>query len=145
MNVLEKLKLILKAKHSINSLISEWGEEWGSNPQTPEEVNNARKRFDMKMRKRKTKRNSIEDDFGGKPPLQFHDIDYMLCADYMPALPDAQAEVHMLIYLKSDPNMPIIMRFKSPDTLGDWISELTRYRKKVFPDAEPIDTEDTHE
>ena len=45
MNVLEKLKLILKAKHSINSLISERGEEWGSNPQTPEEVNKRRKRL----------------------------------------------------------------------------------------------------
>ena len=66
----------------------------------------------MKMRKRKTKRNVIEDDFGGKPPRQFHDIDYMRVAEFMPALPNAQTEVHMLIYLKSDPNVPLTVRFK---------------------------------
>ena len=97
----------------------------------------------MKMRKRETERNVIKDDFGGKPPLQFHDIDYMQVVEFMPALPNAQTEVHMLIYLKSDPDVPLTMRFKSPDTLGDWITELARYRKRVFPDAEPIETEDT--
>ena len=96
----------------------------------------------MKERKRRTKRNIIEDDFGGQPPREFHEIDHVRLAEFMPALPNAQTEVHMLIYLKSDPDRPIVMRFKSPDTLGDWISELARYRKRVFPDAEPIPLEE---
>ena len=94
---------------------------------------------------RQTKRNIMEDDFGGKPPREIHDIDYMRVVEFMPALPNASMEVHMLIYLKSDPDVPLTMRFKSPDTLGDWISVLTRYRNSVWPDAEPIDLEATLE
>ena len=93
----------------------------------------------MKKRRNKTRRNIIEDDFGGKPPREIHEIDFMRVAEFIPALPNAKNEVHMCIYLKSDPDRPLTMRFKSPDTLGDWISVLNRYRKKVFPDAEPVD------
>ena len=95
-----------------------------------------------KLRKRKTKRNVIEDDFGSPAPQQFFDIDYMKVAEFMPALPNATNEVHMQIYIKGAPDTPIVMRFKSSDTLGDWITELARYRKKVFPDAEPIEVND---
>ncbi len=100
----------------------------------------------MRKRKKRTKRNIIEDDFGGTPPREIHDIDYMRVVEFMPALPNAKNEVHMLIYLKSDPDCPLTMRFKSPDTLGDWISVLARYRKKVFPDADPLEVfDDAHD
>jgi hypothetical protein len=32
-----------------------------------------------------------------------------------------------------------VMRFKSPDTLGFLIEELAKYRRTVWPDAEPLD------
>ena len=98
-----------------------------------------------KRKKRVTKRNVITDDFGGKPPCEIHDIDYMRVVEFMPAFPNASMEVHMLIYLKSDPDVPLTMRFKSPDTLGDWISVLTWYRNSVWPNADPINLEATLE
>jgi hypothetical protein len=33
---------------------------------------------------------------------------------------------------------PIVVRFKSPDTLGFLIEELARYRQEVWPEAEPL-------
>lgn len=47
-------------------------------------------------------------------------------------------QVHLIHRLKGL-SMPMLMRFKSPDTLGFLIEELARYRRLVWPDAEPLD------
>lgn len=56
--------------------------------------------------------------------------------------PDAKAEeppeqVHLISKLQ-ELNIPIIMRFKGPDTLGFLIEELAKYRREVWPDCEPL-------
>lgn len=40
-------------------------------------------------------------------------------------------EVHLLLYMKKNP-VPISLRFKSPDTLADFIVELDSARTRVF-------------
>src|SRR3972149_9354270 len=49
-------------------------------------------------------------------------------------------QVHSLIHrpmqLASLP--PMAIRFKSPDTLGFFIEELTRYRREVWPNCEAV-------
>jgi hypothetical protein len=46
--------------------------------------------------------------------------------------------VHLILNIKDFP-YPCMLRFKSPDTLGSIIEELTRYRREVWPDAAPLD------
>ncbi|MCB0190593.1 MAG: hypothetical protein KDJ65_01470 [Anaerolineae bacterium] len=48
-------------------------------------------------------------------------------------------QVHFAIKLPGLEDIPMLMRYKSPDTLGFIIEELARYRKLVWPDAEPLD------
>lgn len=55
--------------------------------------------------------------------------------------PDAHAQkppeqVHLVIELVEVP--PMVMRFKSPDTLGIIIAELISCRREVWPDAPEI-------
>jgi hypothetical protein len=57
------------------------------------------------------------------------------CPD--PVAREAPEQVHMLLSLDGLP--PILMRFKSPDTLGFLVEELARYRRYVWPEAEPLD------
>ena len=57
--------------------------------------------------------------------------------------PDKEAkrppeQVHLMIHVVGLQH-PLVMRFKSPDTLGFLIEELSRYRSHVWPDAEPIE------
>lgn len=47
-------------------------------------------------------------------------------------------QVHFIMTLAGLEGVPLVMRFKSPDTLGFLIEEMIRYRKVVWPDAEPI-------
>lgn len=48
-------------------------------------------------------------------------------------------QVHLIMHLPSADDLPpLILRFKSPDTLGFLIEELARYRRAVWPDAEPV-------
>lgn len=92
----------------------------------------------MKKRKpRRTKRNIIEENFGSKLPEQVFQIDQMKVAEFLPSLPNAEMEVHLLLYVKGS-DVPYLVRFKSPDTLGDWIEVLTKHRNRVWPDADPI-------
>lgn len=59
--------------------------------------------------------------------------------------PDAQGppeQVHFIIHL-GDNLPPLVLRFKSPDSLGFFIEELARYRRHVWPDAEPVDVQST--
>jgi hypothetical protein len=46
-------------------------------------------------------------------------------------------QVHFAIHL-TGLDAPLLMRFKSPDTLGFFIEELARYRQAVWPEAEPV-------
>jgi hypothetical protein len=60
------------------------------------------------------------------------------CSDEQAKLPPEQVHfiVHWPVQLADLP--PMALRFKSPDTLGFLIEELTRYRRTVWPDAEPV-------
>lgn len=48
-------------------------------------------------------------------------------------------QVHFVMKLNGL-DTPLVLRYKSPDSLGFFIEELARYRKMVWPDAEPLDT-----
>jgi hypothetical protein len=60
------------------------------------------------------------------------------CPDENAALPPEQ--VHFIIYwpVKMADLPPLVLRFKGPDTIGFFIEELARYRKTVWPAAEPV-------
>lgn len=62
------------------------------------------------------------------------------CPDNEAKLPPEQ--VHFIMILPGLEEMPLVMRFKSPDSLGFFIEELARYRKTVWPNAEPVELED---
>ena len=55
------------------------------------------------------------------------------------ALLSAQ-QVHFLIHWPAQlaELPPMAIRFKAPDTLGFFIEELTRYRRLVWPNSEPV-------
>lgn len=63
------------------------------------------------------------------------------CRDDEAKLPPEQ--VHFIIHwparLRDLP--PMAIRFKSPDTLGFFIEELTKYRREVWPDCAPVEGE----
>lgn len=59
------------------------------------------------------------------------------CPDENAQMPPEQ--VHFIFIVPGLEEMPLIMRFKSPDSLGFFIEELARYRKVVWPNAEPVD------
>jgi len=61
------------------------------------------------------------------------------CPDEEAQLPPEQ--VHLVNVIPGLEEYPIIMRFKSPDTLGFLIEELTKYRREVWPDCEPVEGE----
>ena len=60
------------------------------------------------------------------------------CRDEFAKLPPEQVHflIHWPVQLADLP--PMAIRFKSPDTLGFFIEELTRYRRLVWPDSEPV-------
>ncbi len=60
------------------------------------------------------------------------------CRDDAAKLPPEQVHfiVHWPAQLAHLP--PLVIRFKSPDTLGFFIEELTKYRRTVWPDCEKV-------
>lgn len=79
-------------------------------------------------------------DHGFKPGgYAFFDIESLeiaqWCADDKAELPPSQ--VHMEIKIKGQ-STPLIMRFKSPDTLGTFIEQLARHRREVWPNADQL-------
>lgn len=59
------------------------------------------------------------------------------CRDDRAELPPEQ--VHLIQHVRlDDVEFDVLMRFKSPDTLGFLIEELTRYRREVWPESEPL-------
>ncbi len=63
------------------------------------------------------------------------------CPDENAKLPPEQ--VHFIFHWPADMAdvPPVVMRFKSPDTLGFFIEELTSYRRTVWPGCEPVQGE----
>lgn len=57
--------------------------------------------------------------------------------DSLAELPPEQ--VHLTLMIQGLEDITFIMRYKSPDTLGFLIEELARYRRMVWPDAEPLE------
>jgi REP element-mobilizing transposase RayT len=48
-------------------------------------------------------------------------------------------QVHFIIHLPAQMQAPpLVLRFKSPDTLGFFIEELAKYRREVWKDCEPV-------
>lgn len=89
--------------------------------------------------KRKSKRNTFTDGYGAKLPSKGLRIDRMFLAEFVPAGEDDPTQVHFHIYVEGKEDEPLIMRFKSPDSIGDLVEELNRYRNLVWPDAPPLD------
>jgi len=59
------------------------------------------------------------------------------CPDDKAQMPPEQ--VHFILHFPAGVNLPpMAIRFKSPDTLGFFIEELTDYRRTVWPDSEKI-------
>lgn len=63
------------------------------------------------------------------------------CRDENAELPPEQ--VHFIIHWPAQlaDLPPLVIRFKSPDTLGFFIEELIRYRRTVFPDSKKVEGE----
>jgi hypothetical protein len=68
----------------------------------------------------------------GEPEIQIA----AWCPDDEAKLPPEQ--VHLIFTYPNSTLPPLILRCKSPDTLGFIIEELARYRREVWPDAEPL-------
>jgi hypothetical protein len=58
------------------------------------------------------------------------------CPDDEAKLPPEQ--VHLIFTVPNSTMLPLVLRYKSPDTLGFIIEELARYRREVWPDSEPV-------
>lgn len=63
------------------------------------------------------------------------------CPDDKAELPPEQ--VHLIMHWPADMAdiPPVGIRFKSPDTLGFFIEELTKYRRTVWPGCKPVQGE----
>lgn len=59
------------------------------------------------------------------------------CPDPEAKMPPEQ--VHFIIHMPTSTGLaPLVLRFKSPDTLGFFIEELTKYRREVWPNCELV-------
>lgn len=71
--------------------------------------------------------------------IQYHEVEEMniaaWCRDLEARLPPEQ--VHLILQIRGNSD-PFLVRFKSPDTLGFLIEELTKYRREVWPEAQPV-------
>ena len=94
-------------------------------------------------RKRRSKRNIITQSKGpSTSPLHIEEIESFRVAEWCPDLEakEPPEQVHFVLNLKNSLRAQVL-RFKSPDTLGDLIAQLIEYRLRVWPDAEPIRVE----
>jgi hypothetical protein len=81
---------------------------------------------------------------GKTPGMKYaHQIDSVEIAAWCPDEKAMQPpeQVHMVFKITGLEDMPIVLRYKSPDTLGFLIEELERYRRYVWPNAESLDLE----
>ena len=96
------------------------------------------------MNKRNRIKPRIEGNSRPKMPDAGMEIESYTIASWCPD-DDAQEppeQVHLMINLQSNP-FPMVMRFKSPKTIGALVEGLIAYRKEVWPDAESIDPDVT--
>ena len=81
--------------------------------------------------------------YGGFQPglIEFYDVKEINIAEWCPDLEAKQPpeQVHMRLQLVNVP-YPIVVRFKSPDTIGFLIEELAKYRRNVWPNSEKVKT-----
>ena len=98
---------------------------------------------DLSMPKsRKTKRNIITQSRDARPPNMSVDISHYTIGEFIHIGQTEPTEVHFLVYQKNNP-IPISLRFKSPDTLGDLIAELDSARTRVFGTDKQLEAEKT--
>lgn len=90
------------------------------------------------MKNKRKKRNNIETSYGMKPPEHARQIEKLTIAEFVPNTADAKMQIHMLIDPKGLKET-LVMRFHSPDTLGDLIEQLNFYRNRAWPEAEDLD------
>ncbi|MDE0683552.1 MAG: hypothetical protein OXI63_11600 [Candidatus Poribacteria bacterium] len=91
-------------------------------------------------RKRKSKRNIITQQNGPlTAPLHTKEVKQFRVASWCPDLEakEPPEQVHFVLELEGE-TRAIVMRFKSPDTLGDLIEQFIEYRREVWPNAEPV-------
>ena len=94
-------------------------------------------------RKRRSKRNTITKHKGpSTAPLHTREVESFRVAAWCPDLEakEPPEQVHFVLNMKGD-TRATVLRFESPDTLGDLIEQLIEYRNEVFPDAEPVSVE----
>ena len=95
------------------------------------------------MKKQKRRRNKITTRKGPlTAPLHTKEVLGFQVASWCPDL-EAKAppeQVHFALDVEGLP-YKIIVRFKSPDTIGDLIDQLIEYRREVWKDATPVQGE----
>ena len=94
----------------------------------------------MRKRKRRSKRNIIQQRKGPIPGvLHYKEVDGFSVNAWCPDIEakEPPEQVHFVLNIRGAVRATLL-RFKSPDTLGDLIEQLTEYRRFVWPDAEPI-------
>ena len=70
----------------------------------------------------------VPDDFIYSP------IESISVREWHPPTPDGgpATEIHLMIFLKSEPENPLLMRFSGPGTLDSLVSALVVHRQNVF-------------
>ncbi len=76
----------------------------------------------------------------GLAPSQVLEVDSTGIAAWCPdeLAQEPPEQVHFILKVKGL-DYPFVVRFRSPDTLGFLIEELSDYRRQVWPDAEPLE------
>ena len=79
-------------------------------------------------------------------PLNIREIESWSIHEWHPDLEAKQPaeQIHLMFHVEGY-SAPLVIRFKSPDTIGFMIEELADYRNRVFPDAEPLFAEEVDE
>jgi hypothetical protein len=63
------------------------------------------------------------------------------CPDENAKLPPEQVHFYVHWPIEMADLSPLVIRFKSPDSLGFFIEELTHYRRTVWPESEKVQGE----
>jgi len=90
------------------------------------------------MKTKRKKRNNIKTSYGMEKPERARQIEQIRIAEFLPNTADAKMQVHLLIDVLGL-RETLVMRFHSPDTIGDLIEQLNYYRNRVWPNAEYLD------